>query len=68
MWLLPHWLYLANVEVLAADDPSTTVHADGSGSQSLIAQMFQTVDLIYYYVGIRAEKLESEGNCCYESH
>ena len=24
--------------------------------------MFQTVDLIYYYVEIRAEKLESEGN------
>ncbi|CAI4383893.1 BDM_1a_G0025980.mRNA.1.CDS.1 [Saccharomyces cerevisiae] len=69
VWLLPHWLDLANVEVLAAADNTkvplymlmVAVHKE------LIAMMFQTVDLIYYYVGIRAEKLESDGNCCYES-
>ncbi|CAI4402304.1 AAR_G0013950.mRNA.1.CDS.1 [Saccharomyces cerevisiae] len=34
VWLLPHWLDLANVEVLAADNTrGTAVHADGSGSQ-----------------------------------
>ncbi|CAI6637592.1 ANL_collapsed_G0016390.mRNA.1.CDS.1 [Saccharomyces cerevisiae] len=34
VWLLPHWVDLANVEVLAADNTrGTAVHADGSGSQ-----------------------------------
>ncbi|ONH78292.1 Y' element ATP-dependent helicase protein 1 copy 4 [Saccharomyces cerevisiae] len=34
VWLLPHWVDLANVEVLAADKhEGTAVHADGSGSQ-----------------------------------
>ncbi|CAI4450081.1 ANE_G0016360.mRNA.1.CDS.1 [Saccharomyces cerevisiae] len=34
VWLLPHWLDLANVEVLAADNTKVPLyHADGSGSQ-----------------------------------
>ncbi|CAI4623694.1 CFF_collapsed_G0035330.mRNA.1.CDS.1 [Saccharomyces cerevisiae] len=47
VWLLPHWLDLANVEVLAADNTRVpAVHADGSGpTKSWIAMMFQTVDL-----------------------
>ncbi|CAD6597046.1 SX2_G0013100.mRNA.1.CDS.1 [Saccharomyces cerevisiae] len=55
VWLLPHWLDLANVEVLAADNTRVPLY------MLMVAVMFQTVDLIYYYVGIRAEKLESEG-------
>ncbi|CAI7193815.1 BBT_collapsed_G0031590.mRNA.1.CDS.1 [Saccharomyces cerevisiae] len=70
VWLLPHWLDLANVEVLAADNTRVPLYMlmVAVHKKSWIAMMFQTVDLIYYYVGIRAEKLESEGNCCYESH
>ncbi|CAI4694105.1 ADI_G0039680.mRNA.1.CDS.1 [Saccharomyces cerevisiae] len=69
VWLLPHWVDLANVEVLAADNTRVPLYM-------LMVAVHKELDSDdvpdgrfdkYYYVEIRAEKLESEGNCCYES-
>ncbi|CAI7051417.1 ATV_collapsed_G0004830.mRNA.1.CDS.1 [Saccharomyces cerevisiae] len=68
MWLLPHWLDLTNVEVLAADDTRVPLYMlMVAVHKELDSDDVPDGDLIYYYVEIRAEKLESDGNCCYES-
>ncbi|CAI4440555.1 AIE_G0016600.mRNA.1.CDS.1 [Saccharomyces cerevisiae] len=58
VWLLPHWVDLANVEVLAADNTRVALYMlMVAVHKELIAMMFQTVDLIYYYVEIRAREV-----------
>ncbi|CAI4453302.1 BFH_collapsed_G0017710.mRNA.1.CDS.1 [Saccharomyces cerevisiae] len=66
VWLLPHWLDLANVEVLAADNTRVplymlmvAVHKE-LDSDDVPDGRF---DIILY---VRFEQSWSEGNCCYE--
>ncbi|CAI4395598.1 ASN_collapsed_G0025900.mRNA.1.CDS.1 [Saccharomyces cerevisiae] len=49
VWLLPHWLDLANVEVLAADNTRVPLYMlMVAVHKELDSVMFRTVDLIYF--------------------